>query len=91
VTEVFQIADRHQNVAIGVVGRGDVLAAQEAVSRYPGTLNAYSTNRDKANATAKPSTAAKTRGNPSECVGESDGIVPPQERTLKLPMMSCID
>ena len=53
-TEVFQIADRHQKCChrvwlSGCVGRGDVLAAQEAVSRYTGTLNAYGTNRDKAN------------------------------------------
>ena len=53
-TEVFQIADVTKNVATGFwlsgcVGRGDVLAAQEAMSRHPGTLNAYSSNRDKAN------------------------------------------
>src|SRR5215469_13126540 len=53
------------------------------MSRYPGRLNAYSTNRDKANITAKPSIAATARGNPSERgVAESDVIYAEQERTL---------
>jgi len=53
------------------------------MSRYPGRLNAYSTNRDKANVTAKPSIAATARGNPSEWgVAESDVICAEQERTL---------
>ena len=50
----FKLPTVTKNVASGFwlsgcVGRGDVLAAQEAVSRYTGTLNAYGTNRDKAN------------------------------------------
>ena len=50
------------------------------MSRYPGRLNAYSTNRDN---TAKPSIAATARGNPSEWgVAESDVICAEQERTL---------
>ena len=53
------------------------------MSRYPGRLNAYSTNRDKENVTAKPSIAATAPGNPSEWgVAESDVICAEQERTL---------
>ena len=44
--------------------------------------NAKATNNDTANANANPSATAMAWGKPSECVGESDGIVPLQERTL---------